>query len=506
MVGAGVPTTVNVTFSVTVPSHTPSPVYIVGNFADFSGSTYPNWDPAGILLTETSANVWEITIPNVPLGTVFSYKYTRGSWETVEKETDGNAEILSGGNRSLTSAGIGTQTQNDTVANWRDPYVISVSPADASLGNPANTVVVIAWNQDMPSSLTTFSLLDSGSNPVTGIVTYNSGTDSHTFTPSAALPNDTYTVAVSGNTDVNSDAQQLTFGSSFEVNVITYSLVAGNSWFNLQWPPTINYTISASPTGLIYGQIWINGVTGSQNGVDPTPSLIAQVGYGADGTLPTDVSWQWSSTSFNTNSGNNDEYMGTLHPTVAGDYDYLYRYSGDGGVTWVYGATSGPYYDLSGYNPADAGQLTVVASADTTAPAAPANLAVTNETSTQIDLAWDAHPNTDGDLNAFEIYRDGVLLDTVTNPAATTYSDTTVVAGTSYDYYIVAVDTSLNASAASNTVTGTAPANTISLVAGSSWFNLQWPPTINYTISASPTDTIYGQIWVNGLNGFAKWG
>ena len=150
--------------------------------------------------------------------------------------------------------------------------------------------------------------------------------------------------------------------------------------------------------------------------------------------------------------------MGSFLPTVAGNYDYLYRYSGDAGTTWVYGAVTGPYYDLSGYNPANAGQMTVSVAVDTTAPAAPANLSVTSETSTQIDLAWDAHPNTDGDLASFEIYRDGVLIDTVSNPAATSYSDTTVVAGTTYDYYIVAVDTSLNASAASNTVTATAPA------------------------------------------------
>jgi glycosidase len=68
----------------------------------------------------------------------------------------------------------------------------------------------------------------------------------------------------------------------------------GTSWFNLQFPQTLTTTVSATtPTDAIYGQIWINGVTGGQNDVDPTPGLIAQVGWGPDGTLPTDPNWVW---------------------------------------------------------------------------------------------------------------------------------------------------------------------------------------------------------------------
>ncbi|HRF99085.1 MAG TPA: hypothetical protein PLZ51_27930, partial [Aggregatilineales bacterium] len=100
--------------------------------------------------------------------------------------------------------------------------------------------------------------------------------------------------------------------------------------------------------------------------------------------------------------------------------DYLYRYSGDGGTTWYYGTTTGPFRDLTmaTYNPADAGQLTVTAPVDTTPPATPTNLVLISATSTQVQLGWDLHPNTDGDLFAFEIYRDGVLIATVTDPLA----------------------------------------------------------------------------------------
>jgi hypothetical protein len=184
--------------------------------------------------------------------------------------------------------------------------------------------------------------------------------------------------------------------------------------------------------------------------------VIAEVGYGPDGTLPNDPAWVWFPTTFNINQGNNDEYMGTLLPTTAGNFDYLYRYSADGGTTWYYGATTGPYRTLGAYNPADAGQLTVSASPDVTAPSAPTNAVLISATDTQIQIGWDAHPNTDGDLYAFEVYRDGVLIATLTDPLAVTYTDSTVVTGTTYAYTIVAVDNSFNASAPSNTVTATA--------------------------------------------------
>ncbi|MCL4252920.1 MAG: Ig-like domain-containing protein, partial [Anaerolineae bacterium] len=454
---------VNVTFSVTVPSHTPGTVHLIGTFASVGGSDWTHMP-----MTNVGGDVWELTFNAVPVGTNFEYKYTRGSWETVEKEADGNAEILSGANRTYVVPA--TPAIADTVANWRDPYVISSIPADGATFNDGNIpTITFTWNQDMPASLPNnaptgvFTVLDSALNPVAGVLTYDSGTDTHTFTVDAGalpLPNETYTVTLSGNNDVAGDTQQIVSSFSFTVTSVLYDLNDGGStWYNLQWPPTIAHTLSAvTPTATIYGQIWINGVTGSQNGVDPTPGLLAEVGYGPDGTPPNDPAWVWTTATFNVNVGNNDEFMGTLLPTAVGDYDYLYRYSGDGGATWYYGTNTGPFRDLTfaSYNPANAGQLTVTAPTDTTAPDAPTGLSVIGVSDTQIELGWVAHPNTDGDLFAFEVYRDGVLIDTITDPLATSYIDTTVVTGTTYDYYIVAVDTSFNASAPSNTVTATA--------------------------------------------------
>ncbi len=241
-------------------------------------------------------------------------------------------------------------------------------------------------------------------------------------------------------------------------------------WANLQWPFSISTERSmVTPTVNIYGQVYIDGVTSAPGA---TPSLIAQVGYGVDGSLPTDASWRWFDATFNTQVGNNDEFVGQLIPSATpGDYDYLYRYSTDGGVTWVYGANGVFYSNLTSYNSANAGALTITPPSDTTPPDAPTNLTVTGTTTDSISLAWDAHPNTDGDLYGFEILRRDVTagetsfnsIALLPGPSLTAYTDSTVTANHEYDYYITAWDESANISAESNTVSATAEMRSVAV-------------------------------------------
>jgi hypothetical protein len=102
---------VAVTFRVTVPDHTPGSdtIYLAG---DFQG-----WDPGATPMTRVDATTWEISVPFED-GASPQYKYTRGSWEAVEKDA-GCGEIP---NRQLAvdfGAG-GEQSISDTVAKWRD--------------------------------------------------------------------------------------------------------------------------------------------------------------------------------------------------------------------------------------------------------------------------------------------------------------------------------------------------------------------------------------------------
>jgi glycosidase len=102
---------VDVTLTVTVPEHT-SPddtIYIAGSFQ--------GWDPGANPMTRVDDSTWAIVLPFTD-ATGLEYKYTRGSWEAVEKDA-GCGEIA---NRTLTveyTAG-GVQEVADTIERWRD--------------------------------------------------------------------------------------------------------------------------------------------------------------------------------------------------------------------------------------------------------------------------------------------------------------------------------------------------------------------------------------------------
>jgi glycosidase len=108
---AAVSRQVQVTFTVTLPANTPAAdtIFIAG---DFQG-----WDPGATPMTKVDAHTWTITVPFVE-GTAPQYKYTRGSWEAVEKD-GGCGEIP---HRTFDAAfgDTGAQAVADTVEKWRD--------------------------------------------------------------------------------------------------------------------------------------------------------------------------------------------------------------------------------------------------------------------------------------------------------------------------------------------------------------------------------------------------
>jgi len=106
------PATPSVTFTVTPPSTTPSgdTLYLAGNFGAYGG---PEWEPAGIMMQQQAGGRWTITL-DFPPDTILEYKYTRGSWETVEKGK--NCEELA--NRTITVHD--SEVIEDTITAWRD--------------------------------------------------------------------------------------------------------------------------------------------------------------------------------------------------------------------------------------------------------------------------------------------------------------------------------------------------------------------------------------------------
>jgi hypothetical protein len=127
-------------------------------------------------------------------------------------------------------------------------------------------------------------------------------------------------------------------------------------WCNTQWPMSISGP--ADGTEIVYGRLWIDGLTNLGSGPDPDARIVAEVGAGPDGSDPVAdaAQWVWFPAEINPGFSHpaDDEYQGTLTlpPAYGSPYDYAYRFSGDGGGTWTYCDRNGGTYD-----PADASPL-----------------------------------------------------------------------------------------------------------------------------------------------------
>ncbi|HEV8688242.1 MAG TPA: alpha-amylase family glycosyl hydrolase [Gaiellaceae bacterium] len=262
-------------------------------------------------------------------------------------------------------------------------------------------------------------------------------------------------------------------GDSNEVSALPRLTIG---WANLQWPPTLNHTISAvNRTDNVYGQVWVDGVT---NKPGPTESLRAELGFGPDGSNPAGNSeWTWAEAVFNVDAGNNDEFVARTLPDRTGVFDYAYRYSTTDGLDWVYADLDGIG---NGYGPAQAGSLTVNPSSDTTRPAVPSGLHVVSASPAGIELAWNA-VSGDPSLYGYEVLRGGSFGARVTG---TSYTDTDVVEGQTYSYVVRSVDTSFNRSGNSSEVSARAELRKVSFV-------------VNVTVPAS-TDSTRRSVYVAG--------
>jgi len=92
-------------------------------------------------------------------------------------------------------------------------------------------------------------------------------------------------------------------------------------------------------------------------------------------------------------------------------------------------------------------------STDTTPPSSPSNLTGVASSPTQVNLTWNASTDNSA-VTGYSVYRNGSKLATVTG---TSWSDSAVVAASTYSYFVTAFDAAGNVSAASNTASVTTP-------------------------------------------------
>ena len=123
-------------------------------------------------------------------------------------------------------------------------------------------------------------------------------------------------------------------------------------YVNLQFPQ--NGTICATGSFSAYGQVYNLGTINTTL-PGQAAGVTAQIGYSTANNNPS--TWtNWTNASFNTQAGNNDEYIGTLSGLAAGTYYYAFRYQING-CAWQYGGFGGPWDGTTNVN----GQLTVTA-------------------------------------------------------------------------------------------------------------------------------------------------
>ncbi len=69
-----------------------------------------------------------------------------------------------------------------------------------------------------------------------------------------------------------------------------------------------------------------------------SPTIVAEIGWGAYGILPTDLpdAWNWASATYVDDGSSGDNYSGTITPLTYGTYSVTFRFSNDGGYQWLY--------------------------------------------------------------------------------------------------------------------------------------------------------------------------
>jgi hypothetical protein len=107
--------------------------------------------------------------------------------------------------------------------------------------------------------------------------------------------------------------------------------------------------------------------------------------------------------------------------------------------------------------PLDGTTITALAP-DTTAPTTPTGLLAANTTMSSVPLSWTANPVADG-VTGYDIYRNGTKIGS-TNSITTTFTDTSVTPGATYQYAIDATDGSGNVSPLGTPVPVTVPTAT----------------------------------------------
>lgn len=114
-------------------------------------------------------------------------------------------------------------------------------------------------------------------------------------------------------------------------------------WCNLQWPG--NGAIEPNTEFDVYGQVWIEGITGQ---TDTLTELQAWIGWSVTNTNPAEWT-EWMPAWYNDEDGDNDEYSGNLGSMMDTEgtfyYAYRFKYQDQDYVYGGYSESGGGFWD-----------------------------------------------------------------------------------------------------------------------------------------------------------------
>lgn len=174
--------------------------------------------------------------------------------------------------------------------------------------------------------------------------------------------------------------------------------------------------------------------------------------------------------------------QGNLVDTVASSpYKYNWDTTSYANATYTIMAKA---YDAEGNNSSDS-QALIINNEVANPPAVPTNLSAVASSYTTVDLSWSASANA----AKYRVVRDGIVITTTTQVG---YQDASAVAGTVYQYYVVAVDDEGNTSEpsdsvqvntptppAGDTVAPTQPTSLSTTAESTNQINLSWSASLD---------------------------